>query len=459
MPCTPVGTLTVTLPNAVLAGNTLICGVQCNSSATITSVKDNLGNSFTLGPSFTNSGLGRQAALYYLPNATAGVTGVVITFSGLSTNSGGYGTGAPHAVLSEWYNIATASPLGTSANSNSSKSLSLTTGTAGDLIYQWGIDLTDTGTGGGGNRFNGTSITPGSGYTLLGADLEIGSCEQYQIQSSAGAIGPSFSTSGSATWGSLALALKAGPGGTAPSSTAMRIVSMQTISLSGANSTGNQLALNYQFPSRGNLLVAMYQSAANYLTAITDGNSNAWTVEPNSNVAGPSGNYSQIAFAPNATTGSTLGSIHFTYAGGAIGPLVTLIDIVNAPSSPFDNYQTASGDQTTNTNLTTTTITPSTLNGIVLNVVAVTWNTLTGNVGGSNYIFDYAVNNLENNGINCPPGTFASTLAEDGGLTHVYNTTTSPLTFTYTQNQVSGSGTNGAGYWCSAAIAFKGPSQ
>src|SRR5262249_32574631 len=156
-------------------------------------------------------------------------------------------------------------------------SLSLTTGTAGDLIYQWGIDLTDTN---GGSRFEGTSITPGPGYTLLGADLDLGSCEQYQIQSSAGAISPSFSTSGSATWGSLAIALKAASAGTAPSSTAMRIVNTYTLSLSGSNGIGNQIINNLQFPCQGNLLVAAYQGGTNYLTAITDSKSNTWVVKP-----------------------------------------------------------------------------------------------------------------------------------------------------------------------------------
>jgi hypothetical protein len=456
MPCTPVGTLTVTLPNAVLAGNTLICGVQCSFNGTITSVKDNLGNSFTLGPSFTNSGLNKRAGLYYLPNATAGVTSVVITFSGLSTDNSGYGNGAPHAVLSEWYNVATASPSDGSSNNPSSKSGgSITTTVAGDLIYQWGIDLTDAPFAGGSNAgFNGTSITAGSGFTLLSADLQVGSCDQYQIQSSAGAISPSFSTSGSATWGSLALALKAASAGTAPSSTAMRIVNTYTVSLSGTNGIGNQIINNLQFPCQGNLLVAAYQGGTNYLTAITDSKSNTWVVKP---VIVGGGNCSQFAYAANASTGSNLGSINLTYSANAVGPLLTLYDIVNAPASPFDNYQTTSGNLTTNTNLTTATITPSTVNGVVFDVTCIGWNTINGTVG-SQYIFDYAVNNLEDNNTQYTNGaTVPSPLAEDGGLAHVYNTSTSALTFTYTLNYAGESGGNpGAGAWSSAAIAFKG---
>src|SRR5581483_11498036 len=95
---------------------------------------------------------------------------------------------------------------GSSGSANSRTAGSMTTTAAGDLIYHWGADLTDTNSNGG--NYNGASITAGSGFTLLSADLQVGSGDQYQIQSNAGAINPTFTASGSATWGSLALALK-----------------------------------------------------------------------------------------------------------------------------------------------------------------------------------------------------------------------------------------------------------
>jgi hypothetical protein len=456
MDITPVGTLTIPYPDAVLGGNCLICGVQCNSAGTITSVKDNLGNSFTNAVSITNATYSKTAGLYYLPNATAGVTGVVITFTGLTVNGGGYGVGHPHGVISQWYNITTSSPLdGSSSNNASTTAGSFTTTTGGDLIYEWGIDLSDNASGG---AFNGTgnALAPGGGFTLLSADNQVGSCEQYQIQSSAGAINPTFTTTGGATWGSLAIALKAATAGTAPPG-GIRIIGVQHTSFAGDAPTGGNypnVISKIQFPCFGNLLVGLYQCTVGQITAITDSSSNTWSI-PGSAVVSVNGQLAQIVYAAGAATGSNLNSISFTFSPAANFAFITLYDVTGADPNPFDTVGTASGQQTVNANLTTCSVTPTSSSGLIFGLLTVEFNTPNQSVGAG-YIFDTVVNSLDSNNAGTL-GTAASTLDEDAGFAHFYNTNTSTATFVYGLNTTgaAGGGSAGAQFWSSVAVAFK----
>src|SRR5208283_2964465 len=99
--------------------------------------------------------------------------------------------GYPQAVASEFYNVAQLSAAdGSSGSATSRTAGSITTTTAGDLIYHWGVDFSDTNANGG--AYNGSGITAGSGFTLLSADLQVGSADQYQVQASAGSINPAL---------------------------------------------------------------------------------------------------------------------------------------------------------------------------------------------------------------------------------------------------------------------------
>lgn len=448
----PAATFTINLPNLTLSGNLLVCCVQYQSSGSITSVKDSQGNSFTLGTSFSNATYNKKAAIYYLANCVSGSTGVNIVFSG----SPSY----PHGDVSEWYNIATSSPVdGTPSNSSTSKTAgSITTANSGDLVMEWGLDLSDNGSGG---QANLTSITAGSGYTLVSADLQVGSCVQYQVQSSAGAINPTFTSSGAATWGSLAIAFKAAASGTAPSTNAMRIVNLYQVSLCGGvgSTFATQEINSLQFPSQGNLLVASWQSGGRFITGASDSNSNTWVaLTAGSSVAWGSGPTAQIAYAANAVTGPNLSNISFTFSGSAGFDIVFLYDIVNASTAPYDSVagnQLTNGQQTSNGNLTTVSITPSTIDGIVISNTVVDFGTMKGCATPGTYSFDAAFNSLDDNNPAGTNGTNPSSLAQDGGYAHVYNSSTSSLTFVYTENSISTGGTAGAQFWIAVAAAFK----
>ena len=106
----------------------------------------------------------------------------------------------------------------------------------------------------------GLVLLPGAGFTLLSADLQVGSSDQYQIQPTAGTITPTFSASGSATWGSVAIALKSATAGTAPPP-GIRIIHLQHTLLQSVRAQNRAEPIVMQFPSSGNLLVGLFNGS------------------------------------------------------------------------------------------------------------------------------------------------------------------------------------------------------
>jgi chitodextrinase len=438
----PVTNLRIPLPNPAGAGNALIVGVQFRSSGSISSVADAQGNTWVAGPTVTNSNASQRMSLYYALNVIGGTQNITVTFSGLgSTNA------FPQAVVSEFYNVAQVSAAdGSSGSATSRTAGAITTTAAGDLIYQWGVDFSDTNVNGG--AYNGGSITAGAGFTLLSADLQVGSADQYQVQSSAASINPTFTASGAATWGSLALALKSASAGTPPPP-GIRIVHIQHTLLNSVRAQGRPNAVVMQFPSSGNLLVGLYNSAGVLVSSVSDSAHNTWA-SAGSTTGGSGGTGAQIMYAANAATSPALSGITVVLNGTTQGDdMFNLYDIAGAATSPFDKSNTALGNQNSPGNLTTTTLAPSTANGLVLNVVSIDYHTINGIVG-SNYVMDSDVNDFDNNDPQFG-GTDVSTLDMDNGYAHIYNTTTDAVTFVYTYSQTTPGGVQ---LWGSVAAAF-----
>ena len=275
------------LPSPVLGGNCVIVSLTYARKAGRTvALSDNIGtNTWTLaaGP-FNDSSGNFSSAIYVSLNTKAGTQRITVAFD------------APlydfQAVMSEWYNVATANALDGSAAAASVAAPDVAAGTItttqnGDLIYQYGID-TAWGVGLEGNSFSG--FTAGTGFTLLAADRRIAVVHQYAVQSTSGAINPTFRTTGggSDSFSTLAIALKSAPAGTAPDPMAMRIVTTYHTRVNSGSPSVN-------FPTIGNLLVATtaYHEGQETLQGVADSNGNPWAVVTGSGDP-------QMAYAKNA---------------------------------------------------------------------------------------------------------------------------------------------------------------
>ena len=131
---------------------------------------------------------------------------------------------------------------------------------SGDLAYQIVFSLS----------VNQSSFTAGSqeniGWNLLSADLMDGWAGQYGVYGSASAINPTMSMGTSQNWVTAAILLQEGNAGSVPSG--MRIVHLVHENIpyhTAAGGTGTPFPnpVPLQFPSSGNLLVAMIGGGTN----------------------------------------------------------------------------------------------------------------------------------------------------------------------------------------------------
>lgn len=421
----------------------MILGIQFQNAVAVSSITDNRNNTWVAGPTTVNSNTSQQMSLYYVLNARASTQNIVVHFTGSTTVNA-----SPQAVISEFDNVATISALdGSSSNPNSRTAGTITPTGSGDLIYHWGVDFSDTNSNGG--NYNGSSISAGSGFTLLSADLQVGSADQYAVQTDSGAITPTFSASGSATWGSLALALKSSTAGTPPAA-GIHIVHIQHTLLAATRSQGRSTPIAMQFPSSGNLLVGLYTSPDVTITKVTDNQGNLWSAPTSALTLGT---VAQIVYAASASTSLSLGSINVSLNGTTSGDITfDLYDVAGAAENPFDKATTALGNQIGGSNLTTVSLTPATANGLVLTVCAIDFHSINGIVGAGE-VLDSVVNGFDDNDPS-NGGTDTSTLDEDNGYAHIYNTTTSPVTFVYTYTNPQNGGVQ---LWGAVAASFQAP--
>jgi uncharacterized repeat protein (TIGR01451 family) len=444
-------TLKISLPNPAGAGNAMILGVRFNAAGSIASVSDDRGNSWLTGPTVTNSSvtISSRMNLYYALNIAAGTQTITIAFNGLGGPGGSYGF--PQAVISEFYNVATVSAFdGMSGNASARSAGAITTTSAGDLIYEWGTDVS-AGDFNYGVQFNGTSITAGAGFTLLSADLQTGSADQFAIQTSAGTIGPTFSASGSDVWSSLAIALKSASSGTPPPP-GIRIVHVQHQMVAWP---GHTTPANVAFPSSGNLLVGLFTSTIAFIGGVTDSNGNAW-LSAASTPGPPGGNPTgaQIVYAPNASTGSTLTNISLNLSPACSSGDCNLVlyDIAGATTSPFDKARTATGNQLNAGPVTMTSLTTAAGNELTLAVASINFHTINA-ANGAGYVLDSQVNAFDDN--NASPGTHPSRLDMDNAFAHIYTASPSTVTFSFSATTRTSS-PSGISFWGSVAAAFFG---
>jgi len=336
------------------------------------------------------------------------------------------------AAADEFFNVATASPVDvTTGNTGSSTSVtagSFTPAASGELLYHVGVQDTTSSPI--------TSWTQGaSPWAFLSANRFDSMAIQYQVQATAAAINPTMTQAPTNGFNSVAVALKSASAGSAAPA-GMRIVSVQHNDVPDTEATGFKI----QVSATGNLIVDANISVSNAVTSITDSNSNTWTQPTGSPVQNGGSGFAQIFYAANATTSTTLTLTVSRVAGGTGGTDTHVIyDISGANTSPFDNIQSATGNQTVAGNFNGVTITPAQANGIIFTDIGVNSPRMTA---VSPAVFD---------DVTPHPGAGINIADENNGWGHENNTTTTARTYVWSDDGTA------VGTWASLAAAFKAP--
>jgi hypothetical protein len=420
---------TLRLPNGTQQGNCIIVGLQFAHGYGVTSISvtDDKNDSYNIVVSQPGNNDGRQVvnAAYALNVASGARVITIALIGGMPTHIA--------ATAFEYSNIAASNALDASTtNSGSGSSITagnFTTTAANDLLWQYAIQDTSSSTV--------TTWTAGpSPWALRTADNLDSQAVQDQFQLSAGGSTPTMTMSPSDTWNTVAIALKpASAGSSAPAG--IRVVGIQHYAVP-ASFASNPITI--QFPCSGNLIVAVWLGIGGYdISRITDNSSNAYSSTGPAVAFGTSGE-AQIFHADNVVCSSNLQlQVSTTGSNTSGGSELVLYDISGAAASPFDAQGTATGNQTSPGNVSTASVTPSTSNGLVIAMLTVESNTITGVSPG---LFDAGTT---------LPAIGISPVDQNGGLAHNYNTDTSPELFVWPAS--GGAVVN----WASIAVAFKAP--
>ena len=414
------------LPNGTMSGNCIVVGFQYSAggAGVTASVNDDKGNAYST-PISHNDG-NQVVNLSFALNVAAGTQKISITFSG----------GTPpfvSALATEFYNIASANALDGSSGGDGTGT-NVTTGTftpstSGDLIYQYAVQDSSS------NPMISWS-QGASPWVLLSADLLDGSAAQYQVQTSAAPINPLLGMAPSQSFSSVAIALKAANSGSAPPP-GIRVVRVQHHSVQAFATSPVRL----QFPCTGNLIVLAWIGVPLHdITAVTDGNNNAYVSPGAAFGLGLSGD-NQIYYAAGASTSSTMMGPTFTTTGSDIsGSTAVLFDVSGAATAPYDataGLAKASGVQNSSGNVTAVTISPNTANGLVISTLGIDSNTING-VSPGNFLSAVPT-----------PVASPNPVDQNNGWALWYNTSPGAGTFVWTTQggQVDD--------WSSIAAAFK----
>jgi hypothetical protein len=153
-PQTKTTTVSATYATAQTAGDLNIVAVGWNdTTSTVQSVKDSLGNTYSLAIGPTKS-TGLQESIYYAANIVAGTNTVTVTFN-QSANG-------PDLRILEYRGVAMLdAKAGASGSGSAANSGSATTTSANELIF--GADMVATTTGSAGSGFTSRIITSPDG--------------------------------------------------------------------------------------------------------------------------------------------------------------------------------------------------------------------------------------------------------------------------------------------------------
>jgi hypothetical protein len=386
-----------------LSGNLITLRITAPHGSTVSSITDNLSDTYSLGVSVDSGSGGWVTALYYLAGAPAGITQITVTYSGSVADW--------HGAVQEYSGVATSSPVdGTCSNHSTSISCSaaITTTGSNDLVVASMIGL-------GGTIWENSlsTITPGSGFIFDAADTQCSDADEEFIQVSAGSITPSFSVTGSSeSFNIVGMAFKAAAAGTNP--TGMYILHQQHLQISQTSQTS-------YFVSSGNLEVVALDIGPSYSVVAIGGctPANTWTSTT------PGGFYPIVFYLTSTASFST--NLHCTVTSTSPGNhgILVAYDIVGAATSPLD--ATASNEGATSpggTNTDMPSVTPVRQPGIAFAAQGTGIGPGTGI--GAGFIWD-----------NCPytGETDSGQLNNGDGWQHQFYTSLSTINFSWKQSQ------------------------
>jgi len=414
----------VRLPDPALSGNTLVLSVRWSTGVTISSIVDDMGNTWSLCTStpVTDTTNKVQGAMYYASNVLAGTRLITIAFAGYEAPT--YGQTVAAVIVGQWCGVgAYDGGVGTVQSSSTTwTSTSFTPTTNGDLVITTGWTTPPLPA----NTSWAASANDGTTFTLLSADI-VDSFSQgasaYGIQTTAASIAAAFTLGAAHAGISMACAFKAATAGTA------RPAGIQIVRIQGQSLyyVAGSDTINWQMPCSGNLLVACNTQGANISLQFASQSTN-WT-----NIAGGSSpNFASMQYLPNV---SPAGSYSGTLTTGSVVSTITFFfyDIAGAATSSTlgansGTSGTTTGTVSSNGYLVGTAITPTAANSLVIHVTSIYQGSCHGNCGDpSLYFFDYSTYPELNDSI----AGQASPFCENNGMTHVYTRSTTALQMTY----------------------------
>jgi len=401
-----------------LAGNLVTLRITAPHGSTVSSVTDNLSQTYSLATSVDSGSGGWITALYYVAGTQAGVTQITVTYSASVADW--------HGAVMEYSGLATSSPLDDACSNHSTTiSCSLTTTAANDLVVATMIGDSTSGLLWENTM---TGVAPGGSFFLDAADTGVSDADEEYVQTSAGSITPSFTVTGnSESFNIVGVAFKAATAGTNP--TGMYILHQQHLQVNTTATSETEY-----FVSSGNLLVAASDVGPETST-ISIGSctpTNTWKEQTQGTL------YPQFFYLTSSTSFST--NLHCTVTTTQLGQhaIMVVYDVVGAASSPFNVLGAAFANNGTTI---TGNVIPTAWPGIMFASEGTGEGPTTG--VGSGFLFDNTPYIGESDG---------GQLNNGDGWQHYFFNSTSEITYTWTQ-------ANSGSYMETGAITFSAAQQ
>jgi hypothetical protein len=261
--------LTINLARASLFANALVLWVAYDSGKSVSSVTDNLGQTWPAAAATVDGGAGNvKLSAFVLPNTAAGVQSITINLSAAAHLA---------VMFQEYYSIASTSPVvqtrtATPTGPTVATAAFASAPTAGNLVLHCGVSA--NGLVGNQSAHVATGFTAGTGFKLIGASRHVDTSNPWAVQeriADGNALTPSMTISqGTAdTFCTIALELAAATVGTAPTET-FRILKSQFFVFIATNTNFTE-----NFPCEGNLIV-LRTTTDGTSTLTTDSQTTTW---------------------------------------------------------------------------------------------------------------------------------------------------------------------------------------